>query len=156
MAFERAMTPSSIAAGLLAPGEEHEAERGRDGQGYEHRCQDRHQIAERERLEEGARAALHHDDRHDREQRDEPRVGQRSAHLERRVEHERRGRALAALLAVLAHTARDVVGAEDGVADDDGDRGGQSGEGDRVDRLAHEVQDERGRDERQRDRHERN
>jgi hypothetical protein len=135
--------------------EEDQAQRGGDGERDQHRCRHRERVRQRQWLEERSRPPLHDRERDDRQQRDECRVGQRAADLLRRVEDDRRGRYVAAGLALLAHAPGDVLGTRDRVVDHEGERDGQAGEGDRVEGLAEEVEHERRRHQREGDRHER-
>jgi hypothetical protein len=139
-----------LAAGRRGPLGEQEAQRRRHAQRDDRRRQHRHDVGDRERVEERAGAALHDDDGQHREQHDDERVHHRTAQRRRRLEHDRAGRRPAARGALLAQASRHALGPHDRVADDDRHRHGQPREGDRVHRRAEQLQHERARDERQR------
>ena len=137
-----------------APGEEQDAQGRRQGQRDDHRGRHRQREREHHGLEEGAGTTLHDRDRNDRQERDERCVSEGASHLVRGLPDDVGGRPVAPHLAVLAQAPRDVLPADDGVVDDDRDGDREPGERDRVEGLAEQVEHERGRHQRHRDRDE--
>ncbi|EXI75602.1 MAG: hypothetical protein AW07_00913 [Candidatus Accumulibacter sp. SK-11] len=127
------------------------AQRRREGQRNEPGENDRDREGHRELPVEFPGQPAEEGDRHeDRGQREDDR-DHRAAHLAHRLQRRRTWRQT-----LLAHDALDVLEDDDGVVDDDADRQHHAEEGQRVDRVAEEVDAGEGAEQRHRHRGERN
>ena len=109
--------------------------------GDEHRDQDGQTVREHEWLEERTGQSLEEEHRDDRHDVDDRCVGDRTADLDRGLEHDARRRLGATLGPGLSQTSDDVLDVDDGVVDHHPDRHHQPGQDHHVDRHVSGVED---------------
>src|SRR5215204_4455870 len=99
----------------VSSGQQDQAQRWRHGQRHYHRGEHRKPVGEHQRLEESTREARQEEHRHDRDDVDQRRVGDRRAHLNRGLKHYGEDRFAGTLAAILAQPSHYVLYVDDRV-----------------------------------------
>ena len=135
--------------------QDQERERRRDDQGDDERREDRYDVRQTKRAEEGTLHSRQRDNRKEHQCHDEGGIDHTRPHLERGVDDDLRCRTRHGQGSVLSQPTRDVLDVDDRIIHDLTNGDGESAEGKRVEGEPEAIEHDKSRYERQGDRRER-